>query len=125
MNNSNKEADFPTQKVTSKSRWLKAKSHSELSPSSLSDKSEKELGSLLGELKVSLQIIAKAQQDVGSLSKAVGRLIKAARQARVKRNPSSRKVVLSVEEYERLKELSGSSSSDEETQKTVESKEKE
>lgn len=112
MTDSKIEADLDS-KVTSEMKWLQAKSHSELSLSSLSDLSEKELSSLLGELKVSLQVIAKAQRKVGSLSKSVGMLIKTSRQARVKRNPSSRKVVLSIEEYERLKELSGSSSNDE------------
>lgn len=73
---------------------------------STSDLSEAELISLLKELKLSLQALALSQRLLGDLHRRSGKALKAVREERVKINPKSRKIVLTVDEYEKLKKLS-------------------
>ena len=74
-----------------------------LDPNSLSDKSEEELVALIAESKASLRVLADTQRAIGVLNRTIGLAIKAKRVARVKNDPKTRKVVLTVEEYEKLK----------------------
>lgn len=103
MTNNIKRTDVPVQGVTDVNDWMKIQSHLDLKAKSITDLSEKDLVLLLADLKVSLKTIAKAQREIGGLKRVAGQAVKAARKARVKSQPLSRKVVLTVEEYEHLK----------------------
>lgn len=67
---------------------------------STSDLSEADLSNLLAALKATLRTLAEAQVSLGKKHKDAGVALRKARQQRVAANPSSKKVVLSAEEFE-------------------------
>jgi hypothetical protein len=67
---------------------------------STSDLSEADLSNLLAALKATLRTLAGAQVLLGMRHKDAGVALRKARQQRVATNPSSKKVVLSAEEFE-------------------------
>jgi hypothetical protein len=70
---------------------------------SIPDLSETDLSNLLAALKATLRTLAEAQVRLGRKHKDAGVALRKARQQRVAADPTSRKVVISAEEFEAYK----------------------